>query len=267
MQEDKRITDTLTSENLRNSFVADVLKRASYPQNLEPDKHITLREGAEQKEISFDKLVDFVNEVPQEKDGIVRYIFVSGWERELIIQADEILPIDSNEELRTKLKKQGSEYPILPHGDIDYLWMTPDYPLTREMWEKYHTDGGKTGLVAKLLYFNDPARRTPGTNQPDSGALEKYCCRVVVGGKEFIVPKPELVFLEYCYFKQRGKESDRFGERFTGQEDRNKVEWAKLLLEIDSKYSLDLDLLEESRLKLVNQIDNSYYSEFRYLSG
>jgi len=266
MQEGKEIADKPTSENSQNVFVADVLKRAAHPQNLEVDTHITLID-ANKKEISFDRLVDFVDEVPQEKDGIIRYVLISGLERELIIQAEEILPINPKDELKTKLKKPGSEHPILPHGDIDYLWMTPDYPLTREMWEKYHTDGGKSTLPVKLLYFNESTRRELGTNQPDSGALEKYCCRVIVRGREFIVPKPELVFLEYCHFKQKGKESDRFGERFTGEEDRNNVQWAKLLLEIDRKYTLDLDLLEESRLKLVNQVNNNYYSEFGYLSG
>jgi len=243
-------TNESDSTNKSNLFITDVLKRTELLQNLEQSQSVTQRESGRNKNITFNKLVDFVNEVPQEMDDKIRYVLLSGWERELILQADELLPINPQDRLVTRLKKPGSDHPITPHGDIDYLWMVPESLITRDLWEKYHTDGGKSTLPVRLLYYNDFSRRGPGTNQPDSGALEKYCCRVIVNGKEFIVPKPELTFLEYAYHKP---------------EDQNKVPWANLLLDLDKKYSFELDLLEEARLKLINLPNEEQRDQFKYL--
>jgi hypothetical protein len=258
MSEHKEVTFNPISENAQNLFVASVLNRASLPQNMESKAHVSRKENLTNREISFNKLVDFVNKIPQEKDGTIRYIILSGWERELVLQAEEILPINPQGELKTGLKKSGSDNPILLHGDIDYLWMVPEQSITRDVWERYHTDGGKSTLPVKLLYFSDISRRADGVNQPDSGTLERYCCRVVVKRKEFIIPRPELIFLEYASHKQAVKEVDRLGERIITPENRDIIPLAKLLLEIDGKYSLDLDLLEEARLKLVKAANDQF---------
>ena len=259
--------------NSSNPFIADVIKRCSLRQNTTVEHSITLRDNLENKKITFSMLVQLTNERPQEDNGVVRYLIIGGWARELLLQAEALEPLDPRISLTTCLVSSVSNFPIPPHGDVDYLSMTPEDLMTRSIWETYQTDGGKSSAPVRLLYANDFSRRASGTNQPDPGALEKYCCRVKVHGHEFIVPRPEVLFLEYASYKRASVSASSSGYEIGKDwpEDRNSFNWANFLIELNKKYSFDIDFLENTRKELVeigkrkNKSGIKELNEFGYL--
>lgn len=84
-----------TEPNLANAYISSVLQRCVLPHNIDLNKPITLRDNLE-KSSSFQDLVAFTTEIPQEFDGTVRYGIIEGWSRETILQAEEIVPLDPN---------------------------------------------------------------------------------------------------------------------------------------------------------------------------
>ncbi len=256
-----------------NPFVADVIKRCSTSQNIVKDHPMTLRDNLKNKKITFSMLEQLTDEISQVDNGVVKYLIIGGWARELILQAEELNPLDSKIPFSTRLVSGVSNIPIPSHGDIDYISMTSENLMTKSIWEKYSTDGGKSSAPVQLLYSNDFSRRQSGTNQPDPGALEKYCCKVIVQGHEFIVPRPEVLFLEYAFHKRASISSNASGYEIgkIWPENQNSFYWAVFLIEINNKYLFDVDFLESTRKELIeigkrnNDTGVKELNEFGYL--
>ncbi|MGA2910274.1 MAG: hypothetical protein ABSE04_00530 [Candidatus Microgenomates bacterium] len=175
------------------------------------------------REVTYDKFINFCNKFPQWKNKEIQYVFVKGWSRELALQADRILPIDSHSQIKTKLNVSFAPTEIKSHGDIDICLVNRD--LEKEIipiWRQYNIDENNVGktLPDFLLYKEQDVEQS----------LRDYFCVVEFDNRDFIVPKPEVIFLANTHKNSEGN-----------------LRRPNVLRSLNEKYVLDLNLIDQIR--------------------
>ena len=204
-------------EKSTNEWVEDLLNQA---RNQKPISEPT---RVFERSVTFDRFIDFFQKFPQYKNSQIRYFFVKGWARELVLQAEEISQIDSKSNAVSELNSSFRPPEIKAHGDIDIYII--DHAFKEEanlVWRQYEVDYDTFGkTLADYLLREDSS---------EEQSTRDYFCKVKYQNREFVIPRPEVIFLDYASRRKDGT-----------------LHRPEFLKSLDEKYNLDINLIEKIR--------------------
>lgn len=190
------------------------------------DSDQSLRAPVQERQLkrtqTLETLVEYNNQFPQVRDGKVMYVIVKGFARELLIQAKELTAFNPAIPVKTSMRVDfGPRFVETHHGDIDVVHL--DKKQLRVLWENWRSllesgididnDSSVRTFAASLLEISDFTK--PQLHQ---GKLDQYYCYARVAQGVFVVPRPEVMLLEYTDFPsgrlafQKGFVSDLMGK-------------------------------------------------------